>query len=163
MSGFLNSLPNLSVWVLHTLSSDNTTCQEPKLNFMAFIITLHDTIIKQGYFICRQICSLFPFQPFIRAHPTVCFHLSVYDHILALILLPVPPNNSLSVVVVVELVLMNSLHLAKCLLKCFPCHRQTCLKVKGLPLKCSLQLVAFAASQFTHCLAMCGSALIVFG
>ena len=92
---------------------------------------------------------------------TVCFHLSVCDHILALIPLPVLPNHSLSVVVVVEPVLMNSLHLAKCLLKCFPCHRQTCLKVKGLPLKCSLQLVAFAAAWFTHRRAMCGDVPVV--
>lgn len=93
-----------------------------------------------------QTCSQFPFKTFIRVHQTVCFHLFVWDHILALIFLPLSSNNRLSVVVVVELVLMNSLHLAKCLLKCFPCHRRTSLKVKGLPLKCSLQLVAFAVT-----------------
>lgn len=108
-----------------------------------------------------QMCSHCAFKPFIRAHQTVGFHLSVWHHTLAVILLPVPSNNSLSVVVVVELVLMNSLHLAKYLLKCFPCHRQTSLKVKGLPLKCSLQLAAFSAAYFTHCLALCGDVLIV--
>lgn len=78
-----------------------------------------------------------------RALPTVGFHLSVII-CLAPIRLPVPPNNGLSVVVVVELVLMNSLHLAKCLLKGFTHHRQTCLKVMGLPLKCSLHLFSAA-------------------
>lgn len=39
VSGFQNSLPGFSVMILHTLSSDNTTCQELKLNFLAFIAT----------------------------------------------------------------------------------------------------------------------------
>ncbi len=41
VSDFLESLPGLSVMVLHTPSSDSTSCQE--LNFKAFTVTLNAT------------------------------------------------------------------------------------------------------------------------
>lgn len=84
VSGFLNSLLDLSVMVWQTFWSDNT---------MAFTVALNFTVI-QVYIICKQMCSQFPFKPLVRVHQTV--HLFVWDHNLALILLMLPLNKRLS-------------------------------------------------------------------
>lgn len=51
---------------------------------------------------------------------------------------------------------------AKCSVKCFPLHRQTSIKVKGSPLKCSLPFVTSAEASLSHSLAKCLDAPIVF-